>query len=103
MCIIRPTEHPLNQRRLHVIALSSVSCEHQVAKNSTSRRCGCLDYDLSQGDDYLFILDLLVFTGDALESLDADTKRKVVGMICDAPIAEGDHLQVQHEPDFKRV
>ena len=57
--------------------------------------CGCLDHDLESGEDYLEVMDSLVLVEDLLESFDEDTTREVVSVICSAPMAEGDQLQVR--------
>lgn len=57
-------------------------------------RCGCLDYDLTQGDDYITVLEYMKLGSDLLEGHDEDTKRTVVKMICDSNTNPGDHLQV---------
>lgn len=58
-------------------------------------RCGCLDYDLTEGDDYIMLLESML-SKQLLDPFDADTKRTVVSMICDAPVNPGDHLQVSN-------
>lgn len=56
--------------------------------------CGCLDYDLEQGDDYLTVMDGMDYVGELLEGYKENTKREVVDIICKAHVADGDHLQV---------
>lgn len=57
--------------------------------------CGCLDYDLESGGDYLEVIDSLVLVETMLRPFDESTSREVVLIICSAPMAEGDQLQVR--------
>lgn len=50
---------------------------------------------MESGGDYLEVMDSLVLVEDMLESFDESTTREVVSMICNAPMAEGDQLQVR--------
>lgn len=65
-------------------------------------KCGCLDYDLEEGDDYQVILNLLGLLQEelgkpgALPGFDPEIQRKVAKSICTRPLSEGDHLQVNH-------
>ncbi|CAM9627145.1 unnamed protein product, partial [Pylaiella littoralis] len=63
-----------------------------------SGRCGCLDYDLTQGDDYEAIYTALYidyYMGDA----SSDIKRQVVALICGSIVNNGDHLQASSSLD----
>ncbi|CAM9627360.1 unnamed protein product [Pylaiella littoralis] len=55
--------------------------------------CGCHGYDLTQGDDFLEIFDMLVFIEELTPDLDEDTKRKLVATLCSSKVNDGDHLQ----------
>lgn len=59
--------------------------------------CGCLDYDLTQGDDYQTIFDTMYLMNYYLGDEDDDTKRKVVELICSSTINDGEFLQVRHK------
>lgn len=56
--------------------------------------CGCLDYDLTQGDDFIHIYNRLSAMDRYLKDYDDETKRQVVEIVCNATINDGDHLQV---------
>lgn len=56
--------------------------------------CGCLDYDLTQGDDYLAVLPYLLDVGAIIEGLDEDIQRQVVSFLCSAVTNYGEHSQV---------
>ena len=68
--------------------------------------CGCLGYDLESGGDYLEVMNSLVLVEDMLRPFDESTTREVVSIICSAPMAEGDQLQVRTQrtppPKFTR-
>lgn len=65
-------------------------------------KCGCLDYNLEEGDDYRVILNMLGLLQEdldkpgALPDFDSETQRKVAKSICTRPLSEGDHLQVKY-------
>lgn len=61
--------------------------------------CGCLDYDLTQGDDYRQIYDRLSALRRYIHEFDEDTKRQVIEILCSATINDGDHLQVGVFPE----
>lgn len=56
--------------------------------------CGCHGYDLTQGDDYLKIFEMLVFMEELMVDSDEDTKRKMVATLCSSLTNDGDQLQV---------
>ena len=56
--------------------------------------CGCQDYDLTQGDDYLKIFRTMAFMDEYMKDTDDDTKRELVSILCSSTINDGDHLQV---------
>lgn len=58
-------------------------------------QCGCLGYDLTQGDDYEILYESMMGLDGVIGSYDADTKRQVVAAVCNSTIAIGDHLQVR--------
>lgn len=60
----------------------------------SSGQCGCLDYDLTQGDDYEEVYNRLDLIDDLIGDAPAEVKRKVVSIICSTTINDGDHLQV---------
>lgn len=60
----------------------------------SSGQCGCLDYDLTQGDDYETVYNRLDMIDDVMPDASADTKRQVVAIICGTTVNDGDHLQV---------
>lgn len=70
-----------------------VSCCLQLYSTGT---CGCIDYDLSQGDDYQTIYNSIVFLSDYVSgmNLDDDTKREITKAFCGMKVNDGDHLQV---------
>lgn len=57
--------------------------------------CGCLDYDLTQGDDYLVLMSKIAFLPEYLADFSEDIKRKVVSKLCTGVTNDGDHLQVR--------
>lgn len=59
-----------------------------------SGQCGCLDYDLTQGDDYEAIYNALSLD-PVIGDESVDTKRKVVALICSSTSNDGDHLTVR--------
>lgn len=57
--------------------------------------CGCLGYDLFQGDDWQTIYyNSTINFDDVLSEYDDDTKREVVAAVCSSTIHDGDHLTV---------
>lgn len=62
----------------------------------SSGTCGCLDYNLEEGDDYLTVMNALPSVPDMLDGFDTDTQRKVVDALCNGVTNYGDHLQVQY-------
>lgn len=68
----------------------------------SSGTCGCLDFDLTQGDDYIVILHNVLFATQLLKDFDTNTQRMVVDRICNTPVALGDHDQVQSERLFNQ-
>lgn len=56
--------------------------------------CGCLDYDLTQGDDYQTIMGKLSDTDDLIGGFDEDTQRRVVSLLCNSVIGYGEQTQV---------
>lgn len=60
-------------------------------------QCGCLDYDLTQGDDWETIYNAMGF--DAIISeYDNDTKRAVIKTVCNSSIYLGEHMHVSCVP-----
>lgn len=59
-----------------------------------SAQCGCLDYDLTQGDDYITVMNTMSFVPQYLADFDEDTQRRVVSALCSGLVNDGDHLQV---------
>lgn len=58
-------------------------------------QCGCLGYDLTQGDDWKTIYYNSSLDFDAVISdYDDTTKRETVAAVCTSTIFDGDHLQV---------
>lgn len=58
-------------------------------------QCGCLGYDLTQGDDWKTIY--YNSTGDFdsyISEYDDDTKRRVIAEICSSTTTNGEHLHV---------
>lgn len=68
-----------------------ISCLQVLASGT----CGCLDYDLSQGDDWRTIYDNMAFVDDYIGDYDDDIKRQVVAALCTGTVNDGDHLQVR--------
>lgn len=58
--------------------------------------CGCLDYDLKKGDDYLTVIPYLLKVSVLLADFDEDIKRKVVAVLCSAVTNYGEHSQVTY-------
>ncbi|CBJ25520.1 ortho-aminophenol oxidase [Ectocarpus siliculosus] len=59
----------------------------------SSGKCGCLGYDLSQGDDWKTIYtNSTVDFDDVIGDYDDETKRQVVAAVCASTIFDGDHL-----------
>lgn len=57
--------------------------------------CGCLGFDLFQGDDWQTIYyNSTINFDDVLSEYDDDTKREVVAAVCSSTIHDGDHLTV---------
>lgn len=57
--------------------------------------CGCLGYDLSQGDDWETIYyNSTIDYDNVISEYDDDTKRAVVAAVCASTIHDGDHLTV---------
>lgn len=59
-----------------------------------SGQCGCLDYDLTQGDDYEEVYNRLDLIDELIGDAPVEVKREVVSIICSTPVNDGDHLQV---------
>lgn len=59
-----------------------------------SKQCGCLGFDLTQGDDYVKVRNEMVFVTSYIEDFSADTQRRVVATLCNGVMNDGDHLQV---------
>lgn len=60
--------------------------------------CGCLDSDLTSGDDYKEIMASMIFMDSYIGDFDEDTQRKVVASLCNGLSNDGDHLQVIYSP-----
>lgn len=60
-------------------------------------QCGCLDYDLTQGDDWETIYNEMGFAS-IISEYDDDTKRTVVEAVCGSTIFFGEHLHVSCVP-----
>lgn len=58
-------------------------------------QCGCLGYDLTQGNDYQDIFDRLTMAESIIGDAADDVKREVTSIICGTPANDGDHLQVR--------
>lgn len=57
--------------------------------------CGCLGYDLFQGDDWQEIYyNSTINFDDVISEYDDDIKREVVAAVCSSTIHDGDHLTV---------
>lgn len=56
--------------------------------------CGCLDYDLSQGDDYKTVKATMAFLDNKIGDYPEDVQRRVVEHLCSGTMNDGDHLQV---------
>lgn len=75
-------------------------CVFVQVKTSLSS-CGCFDYNLDSGDDYLAILTTMLDAPSLLAPFDAETKRTVISIICRARTNDGDHLQVRQLKAFQ--
>ena len=60
-----------------------------------SGKCGCLDYDLTQGEDYIHIMNSMVFVSDFIDGYSDDVQREVIATLCNGIANDGDHLQVK--------
>ena len=58
-------------------------------------QCGCLGFDLTQGDDYETIYNRLDLIDSLIGNAPTDVKRQVVEIICSSTVNDGDHLQVR--------
>lgn len=56
--------------------------------------CGCLGYDLTQGDDYKLIIPQLASLEFLIGECTEDVKREVVELICSGVVALGEMDQV---------
>lgn len=61
-----------------------------------SGQCGCLGYDLSQGDDWqtIYYNSSAGFEDYLVGDYDDDTKRKAVAEVCASTIYLGEHMHV---------
>lgn len=66
----------------------------RVVQLLESGKCGCLDYDLTQGDDYKSIMNSMVFVSGYIGDFSEDVQRSVVATLCNGIANDGDHLQV---------
>lgn len=77
------------------MSLSNVcGCVRAVAQVLTDRTCGCLDFDLTQGNDYEYVFNEMFMMSKLLAGYDDDTKRLVTETLCSGVVNDGDHLQV---------
>lgn len=60
----------------------------------SSGTCGCQGYDLSQGDDFKTIMDLLDYVEYYIGGYSEDVQRQVVEIICSGVVNYGEHSQV---------
>lgn len=58
------------------------------------KQCGCLDYNLEDGDDYLTIKNSFVHLSSWIDDFPGDVQREVVATLCNGVMNDGDHLQV---------
>lgn len=67
-----------------------------VAQVYSSGKCGCLDYDLSQGDDWktLYYNSTIAFDTVLGDDYDDETKREVIAAVCTSTSFLGDHSHV---------
>ena len=66
----------------------------------SSGTCGCLGYDLTQGDDYKTILDMLCFAEFFIGTYSEDIQRQVVEILCSGVVNYGEHSQVNEVVDL---
>lgn len=90
-----------NKHRAYGLCNPFFSCLLSCKAAETSLTCGCLDYNLEQGDDYLTLMAGMDHVEEIIGAYDESTKREVVGIICSAHVADGDHLQVRHKLGFR--
>ena len=69
-----------------------LSCRSQVLQ---SGKCGCLDFDLTQGDDYILIMESMVFVSSYVDGYSDDVQRQIIATLCNGVANDGDHLQVK--------
>lgn len=62
-----------------------------------SGTCGCLDYDLTQGDDWQTVYGIIDYLDTLIGDQDDETKQKVVALMCSATVNDGDQLQVPRD------
>ena len=65
--------------------------------------CGCQGYDLTQGDDYKHIMDLLVFVEFFVGGFSEDIQRQVVEILCSGVVNFGEHSQVSRVGGLLRI
>ncbi len=76
-----------------MIARVSSNLSTQRTQLFSSGQCGCLEYDLTEGDDWLAIYDSQGFD-DIISDYDNATKRAVIQAVCSSTIFLGDHIGV---------
>ena len=70
--------------------VSHWACGNGRTQLLASGTCGCQGYDLTQGDDYKIILDLLPYAEHFIGSQSEDIQRRVVELICAGVLNYGD-------------
>lgn len=60
----------------------------------SSGTCGCQGYDLTQGDDYIEVMDNLGFVEYYIGDYSEDIQRQVVEILCSGVVNYGEQLQV---------
>ena len=59
-----------------------------------SGTCGCLGYDLTQGDDYRAVIAELAYVNDYIAGFSEDVQRQIVEMTCSGVLNYGEQGQV---------
>ncbi|CAM9494069.1 unnamed protein product [Ectocarpus sp. 6 AP-2014] len=77
----------------------TASIDQKPEEILSTGQCGCLGYDLTQGNDYEDIYDRLTMADSILGDVDDDVKREVTSIICSTPANDGDHLQASSSLD----
>eukprot|EP00904_Undaria_pinnatifida_P007024 jgi/Undpi1/3451/HiC_scaffold_16.g06823.m1 len=71
----------------------TASVGEQPSELLSSGTCGCQGYDLTQGDDYIEVMDNLGFVEYYIGDYSEDIQRQVVEILCSGVVNYGEQLQ----------